>query len=196
MDRQHGEEFDSEMIRDYAEWLSSEINIEHSYHNHKETMAWIATALYLPASVGLASIVRNLNGCMAITVIFGVAVVIAASVFIGLFISMQFRMRWDASDVVKGLMSASVMLLNRQVPLTLENCQETERHGAFWPRFAYDEINKCSQQSGRQLKTALRLFFTLKCSKLDDRWKTELASYSMIILSSIVAIVLVAWPHN
>jgi hypothetical protein len=196
MDKQPEDLFDSDRIHAYAEWLSSEIHKENSYHNHKETMAWVATALYLPAIVGLATVVRQLDGYVAIRVISIVAIAIAAVLVIRLFINMQFNRRWEASDVVKGLMKASLMLLNRQVPLTADNCRETERDATFWPRFACDEINKCSQQNKRRLKTALRLFFTCRWSELDDRWKTELSSYSLIILSTIVAIVIIAWPHN
>jgi hypothetical protein len=46
----------------YVTWLQSEINTEHSYHNHKETMAWVVTALYVPEVVGLASVVRQFDG--------------------------------------------------------------------------------------------------------------------------------------
>ena len=38
---------------DYIKWLTLEIQVYTSYHNHKETMAWVITALYVPGIIYL-----------------------------------------------------------------------------------------------------------------------------------------------
>ncbi|MEK6576532.1 MAG: hypothetical protein AABZ05_02955 [Nitrospirota bacterium] len=35
----------------YGGWLKTEIEVFVTYHNHKETMAWTATALFLAAAM-------------------------------------------------------------------------------------------------------------------------------------------------
>lgn len=182
-------------IQAYVEWLRSEVNVEHSYHNHKEMMAWVATALYVPAVVGLATVVRRSEGCIPTPTIFVVVVSVAAYVLIRFFLNMQFRMRWESADVVAGLMKASVMLLSGEVQLTKGDCQKKRRGNAYWPRFAYDAINSCSRHSGRRLKKAhfrRALGSICRTGRLDDRWKTELTSYALVVASTIVAIILVA----
>ncbi len=45
--------------RTYIEWLNSQISMEKTYRHHKETMAWLATALYLTTFIGLGIFINT-----------------------------------------------------------------------------------------------------------------------------------------
>jgi hypothetical protein len=89
----------------YIDWLKAEIELGDSYHNHKETMAWAATAFYLPTVVGLAYGANrfglNLASQIGLTV-----VLLFLWLMLFRFLHMQFTMRWKAADVAVGLRRA------------------------------------------------------------------------------------------
>ncbi len=44
---------------EYAKWLTSLLDFYGKYHHHKETMAWVITALYVPGVITLGLIVNE-----------------------------------------------------------------------------------------------------------------------------------------
>lgn len=88
-----------------------------SYHHHKETMAWAATALYVGGLLGLAAFeIDGLTGAAARTVITVLTAIMAV-----LFINAQFSDRAEAASII----AACNMLVTR---LTAPEFQLTKRH--------------------------------------------------------------------
>ncbi|MBL7209554.1 MAG: hypothetical protein ISS52_05595 [Dehalococcoidia bacterium] len=190
MDEEHGHQqggkaFSNEAVYAYVEWLKSHIPMVSAYHNHKETMAWLATALYLPTIIGLGHLISLEKADMVLQVVFTLALLLAAALFLVLFINMQFTERWTAADRIKGLMKTMVMLLAEKALLTSEDRREIEVKGAVWPRFVAIRLDECL--TPRCWKQTLCFLFSFRWYKLDPRWKTELASYFMIIISTVIA---------
>jgi hypothetical protein len=82
---------------DYLEWLNSRISAETAYHNHKETMAWVATALYLPTIVGLGYWISTCNPSWQIKLVLSILILVGFIVFLCLFINVQLAERWKAA---------------------------------------------------------------------------------------------------
>ncbi len=175
----------------YAHWILSEIDNYERYHNHKEMMAWVATALYLPAIVSLGYIGSEIGGCSASAVITAV-VVLAAPIF-SLFINMQFRKRWFAADYVVGLKRVEYLIIRNLLRFRAHDQRIRKRKKCKgyedWPHFIQRVIDRC--RTNRNWKCALRNFVLLHWHRLDDRWKTELPSYFMICAATVVTIVIV-----
>lgn len=78
----------------YIDWLKHSIDYYGRYHDHKETMAWVATAFYIAGIVGLAYYLRRLEACPWI-VVAGVFIAFAGFL-IFFFVNWQFKRRWNA----------------------------------------------------------------------------------------------------
>ena len=177
---------------EYAKWLTSQIDHYGRYHNHKETMAWVVTALYVPGILYLGynegGIWRGL--CAEIAVI---VIMLLAGSFIWLFVNMQFRMRWYASDAVAVCMRCLAKLNSGADPPPPDEWEIEEKDKYCRPKFMKREMEK---EQERDCKEALRkLFLCCRWSKdeLDDRWKTELPSYIVIFLATLFAMYLAVW---
>jgi len=78
--------------REYKEWIMREIEYLGRYHDHKETMACVATAFYLTGIIGLAYAVRNIvNQSYYCLYIGTIVLIIFLAVLITCFLCMQFR---------------------------------------------------------------------------------------------------------
>ncbi len=89
-------------MNDIINWLNNEVMRLQVYHNHKETMAWVATALYVSGAftLGWYFIDKDINCCQRYIVI------IAGVVITGLaywFVCWQFSNRRDAASKVRRL---------------------------------------------------------------------------------------------
>ena len=100
-----------ETIDRYLTWLDSEITTERNYHNHKETMAWVATALYVPGIIALGYLIdikfKDVTiTCWQYLLLFLIFASLASLVFI--FVYRQFKLRSRSADEV----NAFIELLN------------------------------------------------------------------------------------
>ena len=71
----------------YYHWLVAEIEYNTTYHNHKEMMAWVASALYIPGVITLAFYTKNW------------LFVVLLALLVGAFVYEQFRLRSHAATV-------------------------------------------------------------------------------------------------
>jgi hypothetical protein len=96
------------------QWLTSETNRNSDYHNHKETMAWLATALYLTGIITAGLSLNQLHGIVwkiIATIIFGIVTLITIW-----FINWQFKNRDIARLKVKYLIKTALKLLEPAYP--------------------------------------------------------------------------------
>jgi hypothetical protein len=176
----------------YADWLKAEMDIIDRYHNHKETMAWTATAFYLPAVFGLAYAANHnglaLRGQLAYN---AVAVVMTVSVLS--FLNMRFKMRWKAADITVGLRRAMARVCAGTMPQSQSDMEVDYEHERDLPRFVQTEIDRESKRS-ETLRTwkwfvkASLCVLTLRSKTVDNRLKTELPSYITVIVATATAI--------
>lgn len=82
--------------REIIEWLRHRIEYYGRYHHHKETMAWVATALYIPGVIVLALETRVMaSGCGWNKGLL-ISLIIIAGLLIFSFVKWQFDRRWKA----------------------------------------------------------------------------------------------------
>lgn len=177
---------------EYEDWLKAEIDIYQRYHNHKETMAWTATAFYLPGIIGLAYAASLVQWGLVGHVVFSVFALLI-SLAILFFVNMQFRMRWLAADITHGLRRTMARLCAHMPPLSEADIQVEE--GKCWPRFVASEIESEIGKSEklRTPKKYLGAFWHMirfKWYTPDNRLVTEFASYLAITFVSLIAIFL------
>jgi hypothetical protein len=172
-------------------WLNQEHQHYENYHNHKEMMAWVATAFYTPSVITLGFVVTELTLVTAVLLTVG----LTATVYLVLvFINMQFRKRWWASDATAILVRLIVKIsCNSDNPKYLPKIKslfwkldnkDFDEH--FLPLFIEKSIDKLWRK--RRFWLALREILLLKLVTLDDRWKTEIPSYIIVFLATITAI--------
>lgn len=176
---------------EYRKWLLSEIGYETSYHNHKETMAWVITALYIPSIIYIGYTESMVwRGICWERVI--VTLITLAGCLVFKFVNMQYRHRWEAADIIKILMRKVAELNNGNEPPQQEEWK-IDKKDDCWPNFVQYEINKRKEK--REIWKYIWKTRQLRCLcefVIDDRGKTEIVSYTAIIISSICSILL-AW---
>ena len=170
---------------EYAKWLTSQMDFQARYHHHKETMAWVATALYVPGIIYLGFIFKGSQN-----VVVSVFLLVAVALFY-IFVNMQFRMRWYAADVVAILMRRMAEF-NRGAELPRSDEWAIDKEDDVWPHFVQQEINtlKEMRKFGKAC-IALKDLVLFRLAKVDNRWKTELATYLAIFLATAFSIYLV-----
>jgi len=86
--------------RERIEWLKHTMNYYGTYHHHKESMAWLATALYLPGIMYVAFQARHIaDGCWIEKLLFSLGFFFA-SYIVSYFVKWQFKNRWKAHERV------------------------------------------------------------------------------------------------
>lgn len=158
----------SNEIESYGGWLNTELKLFETYQNHKEMMAWTATALFLAGGIAFVSSVPDFattNQWLASLLI------IFATGALFLFLHMQFKKRWDGADTQEGIRFALTRLYlpARADELNLEPSKEGPAHGL--PKFVTDEIAKVQLRKPRH---------RIECKDL--RWRSELSSYFLVFL--------------
>jgi hypothetical protein len=139
-------------------WINNEVMRNTVYHNHKENMAWVATALFVTGSIKIGNVLSSITKCcdriIASVLFFGFAM---CAVW---FICWQFKNRFVAKRKVEGLL--------RTIPFlpTLEERQWVINSEWLLPRFVVRNIRKESR---------LRQIFH----------SSEWASYGVILISII-----------
>jgi hypothetical protein len=179
------------IVERYIEWMTSEIETISTYHDHKEKMAWTATAFYVPASVILGYTAADHLDDIAKLVLS--VLIVVASVMTILFVNMQFRMRWIAADKEKGLkrIKGKLCQLEEMSPsfnLSLSESKATNKPSQ-WPIFVQQELDKCVTERFRaDIPKAILNTIIFRWKKIDDRHKTEVASYCAIVFATFIAV--------
>ena len=178
----------------YLEWLNTEISVFEEYHNHKETMAWSATAAYLSVIVLAYAAAPRLAHHPVFQGLFSLLLLAVACVT-SMFVNMQFQMRWKAADGITALRRVKGKLLsispkqfqrlNLAVPdpdldMTVEKVN--------WPTFVNDEIVLCTTVRQPFSEIMRYSFCPKKWREINARTRSELASYAVIIAVTVIAI--------
>ena len=132
---------DNSKPKGYLPFLTTALQYQGSYHNHKETMAWVITALYVPGILALGFSLSNQYQsleCWEISIIFGVAFIIALT-----FVIKQLHLRSLAADTCLAL----TKLINKysKNPDRIPSCTSFQ-NGKQWPQFIQDEIDRCKHK--------------------------------------------------
>ena len=161
--------------RNHIEWLRQEIDYYGRYHDHKETMAWAATAFYIVGILTLSSYLGSItHGDWRILP----AIFTALSGFLMFrFIYWQFRRRWVASVKVYRYKQTLIKEL-----FSLEHPSQNP------------EINDL-EIGCHQWKLAFKcIIFPRRESGLGEKYQpltSEAITYVAIALITIVAVVIV-----
>ena len=179
---------------EYAKWLSFEIDFYGKYHHHKEIMAWVITALYVPSIIYLGYRGRAIWQSISLEWIAPV-LIFFAGYFVFIFTHMQFSNRWQAADAVIILMQR-YNDLNRggKMPRQGEWRYKEDDHWPCFVRNGMKQLNRGERNCWKAFIALVKMlswFWWKKC-KGDDRWKTELPSYIFIIFATLFAMYL-AW---
>ena len=132
-------------------WISNETMRNTVYHNHKENMAWVATALYISGAITLGLYINGSCSFGDKTAVLLVALVVTACA--GAFIKWQFDKRRLAAYRVSGLIRAAIDL-----------CRDGSLGWRLKERYRYTYfISKhiCSDKPA-----------------IEDQWKSETLSYA------------------
>ena len=170
---------------EYAKWLMFQIDHNGRYHNHKETMAWVITALYIPGIITIGYLSRGLWYPTGQVIISILLLILGYLVFV--FMKMQFDMRWYAADVVAVLMRRLAKLNSGDEPPSGDEWEIDEEDKYRRPKFMKCDMDK---EEKRAVIAAFWDIFLWRWGKVDDRWKTELPSYIALVLATLVALVL------
>lgn len=167
-------------ISGYCEWLNRELEQLNAYHNHKEVMAWTATALFLGA---VGALVASPPDIALARPLFSLGITLSVAMLVGWFTNMQFRMRWHSADTVVAVRRALARLYaNNQTGFNEEDINPT----TDWvlgglPEFVAAEARIVRSQVTR------RWFPITSIEFKDPRWHTEIASYLLIVLATFTA---------
>jgi hypothetical protein len=151
----------------YLNWLTAQIGFNYEYHNHKETMAWVATAFYVPAIIALTLHMPNASTFWEIFCT--VALFVFLAFLISAFVFTQFWLRSRASD--------EIIALQRIVNNLCKNTEYEPKDFEMpreqnWPLFVQNEINLARGKG--------RLMFT--------KWSTDGITYLVIAISTIIGL--------
>ncbi len=178
---------------EYIKWLHSMISNRQSYHNHKETMAWVITALYVPGIIYLGYIEREIwRGGWEVAV--GVAILVV-SYLVLVFIKAQFDRRWEEAEIIRFLLHRLAGLFHGD-ELPRQDEWIVNKGNDDWAHFVqeWSDTKKEEERNCKAFrKNFLRIFpYGLKDNKdkLNTRWRTEIPSYLLIAIATIFAIIL------
>lgn len=96
----------------YLEVLENEISSTKTYHNHKESMAWVATALYIPGILSLSSKL-NSDNCL-LDVLFA-AIILSFGVLVFLFIEQQMNAAEESHYEILGYQRLRWLLITGRI---------------------------------------------------------------------------------
>jgi len=161
-----------------------------TYHNHKETMAWSATALYLVSIISITSFVSKNSFELNISVLL-ILLILSIFMISILFISEQLKAKSIAADMVAAI---SVLIFkSRNTEYRFSNVDLNFENNSLFPNFLKDEMKKqrYNVRSGREIKDSLLLFVKLKWNKLSMEEKFECSIFTIIWLSTVISIIAV-----
>lgn len=181
-----------DVTRERFEWLRHKIDYYGRYHDHKETMAWVATAFYLGGIIGIAFGLNHIISCVAVPIVFTIAALLVLPIPLCKFLNMQFDRRWIANEMVKVFDAELGRLLNMTVTQLNQEQADFANLGCDWPKLLYSQIKERETHRHR----AWTQF--LKCKGWpEDPYplRSELATYLAIFFVTVLAIVLIWLQH-
>lgn len=174
---------DADIAKRHLDWLLCEIQKYEAYHNHKETMAWVATSFYIPLIITYGVLSRSVVDTWKTAAFVGIILSFVSVLF---FVNMQFRMRWEAADIQIGLMNLVADLSLKAVTLPARPIFASDREHRF-PDHIWLYVRNAEN---RKPKRRVRRWLPPPCSWRDNRAITEVASYFLILVSTVAAIVI------
>ena len=184
-------------LRDWSvalEWLQNQLDNVDSYHSQKEIAAWTATAAFIAAVTGLiAAMPQVATDNWQITA----GVVLIGMISVLSFLSLQFELRWVSADRDEALMR--VMAHIWEHPEDAQRIRLVVDDDAIGFPYVTDvmavPVTKKERGFLPTLVAIVRvgLFVTwgkfwFGGKKLDGRWKTEAATYLLVILTVFVGV--------
>jgi len=143
------------MRNEYIHWLQNEIEVQTVYHNHKETMAWVATALYIPSII----VAGNFGGNSSHDFWHLPIVYPAAGALVFCFVWMQFRWRNTSAETVAALMAIINEMINGDFNVETHQLslrpQTNQRFRPQWPQFIQDRIHEWRGEARTLIDTLL-----------------------------------------
>lgn len=115
---------ETNIVQERINWLKHQIDYYGRYHDHKETMAWVATAFYLGALIYLLFNLDQVLDGIAVPITLTI-VGLLALVPICLFLKMQFNRRWVAKEKVR-IYGEKLRLLLDSLPKKSGESQDSE----------------------------------------------------------------------
>jgi hypothetical protein len=194
------EEVGKDWLKDCLHWIEQEQSVMEAYHNHKENMAWGATALYV-GMVAVAHQGRAYAQTCTLSVIESLVIVIAGYL-VFLFVQMQFKMRWEAADIIDAFRATRMKLSG----WTSDKCQmqdfETEPDNGQngmkgrWPKLIAAAIKSHSLSREDKFKQALKKIHRPKkfTREVLARVRSELVSYLSIALVTMISVAIIWVP--
>jgi len=158
----------------YLDLLEAEISLATEYHNHKETMAWVATSFYVSGIIVLGYNDKNLIADNSFPRFVAIALIVILAILTLFFVSFQFSKRKKAADEIEGLRIAISEFLQSKSPLTDED--KVIKKPNHYPKFVQDKIDQAITESqGRSLA---------------DWFRTDFVSYIVIVIFTILSLYL------
>ena len=171
---------------DYLNYLISLRNDYHSYHDHKETMAWVALVVYLGTLLSLiTAVVTNKSEFYSILInyqmrIFFIIIVVLSEFLLGMFIAWEFWNRRKASYIVASYTSLISKLLSGKI--TKKDFKDEEKLTFSFLKVFKSKTNyvlpKCVEQEYKEISEQGKLIVN------------EIISYIIIVVSLISLIVI------
>lgn len=165
-----------------GQWINTEIDKNETYHNHKETMAWTATAVWLTASGYLY--VNIPTWLWGERVLFSLVYTIMAGLTIW-FASTQFDWRWKAADRTTALREAlrevcvRIDVYGRIATLPPHRLRMMDECG--FPVFVGEHLAPGHTIPRR--RRSITVLMPWSGEDYDPRWNTELPSYAAIVVA-------------
>jgi len=173
------------VVKERLNWLRHQIDYYGRYHDHKETMAWVATAFYLVGIMYLGFKVNSM--CLPIWqhALFGLFVLFAGYLIL-CFVNWQFQRRWDAHKIVldhtvelQAMFCPEKSLIKPNISKILET-----KYDNCWRVFTYI-LMPCKWH-----RKAKRAYDDIEFAPLIS----EGITYIAIVITTIVSILLVVLP--
>jgi hypothetical protein len=149
------------------------------YHDHKETSAWLAVALWLTAMS--AVIVKEDQMGSGGRIGLGLLIMVLGGCFIW-YVFMQLRQRSHAADVVAAAISLSASIIGKKRELTLVDLE------VGLPKYNQDKDSHCFPAC---LLEAIR---DMRGKEPHVRKVLGGLAYAFLIISFVAAMVKLAWP--
>jgi hypothetical protein len=167
-----------DIIKERLNWLKHQIDSNGRYHDHKETMAWVATTFYLTGILYWAYKVHSFHLTIAGKGVYSFLFALAGYLFF-VFVKWQFKKRWIAHQRVwyhvKDVEGA--LFFNDAIPLPTEDRKIKKERKDYLIAFR-DIFCMALCQKGRL------------CDQLEPI-VSEVLTYIAIISTIVFAIVLV-----
>ncbi len=190
---QHNSKDSRVIVDSYLNCINLEITNLEIYHHHKERMAWSATGAYMGLIVLAYWAAQHLH-CFLMQLGFTLVIFLAAYAT-WLFIHMQFEMRWETADRLRAFKRIQMTLCTMNdieflsrwsvaIPPIPSNPYEARIN---LPKFIQSEIENCETKR-KPLYDDIKYLLQNSKTNVNARRRSELASYIILILITIIAL--------